>query len=324
MNIYQLLFRRNQHYLTIRSRDGRPAQRYKVPNHRFLKKAWSKQNPDEDLYITKYPEDGVISTIILDFDSEDNIEKAYEDCYKIYKFLQTKGTNSVIVSSGNKGYHLYIQIPATNFKLVGDIEVDDPNLLYDIFVQDFINNIHWQFETLDMVNHQAGLKGNIRLINSFHPKTKKPCKVVLGDWIEEDNEEYYYQALKYKNIMFKNAYRKYEEKQREKIQKRMDRIKKHQSKKFVDSDYNPLEESIVDVMHSCFNFDKEVQRKSGLWVTCPFHNDSNPSMVIVEDEGGSGYYYCKGCGAKGNVWTLIKEGYYNPPQMDNSCVKVGK
>ena len=79
MNIYQLLFRRNQHYLTIRSRDGRPAQRYKVPNHRFLKKAWSRQNPDEDLYITKYAEDGVISTIILDFDSEDDIEKAYEE-----------------------------------------------------------------------------------------------------------------------------------------------------------------------------------------------------------------------------------------------------
>ena len=126
MNLYQLLFRRNQHYLTIRSRDGRPAQRYKVPNHRFLKKAWSRQNPDEDLYITKYPEDGVISTIILDFDSENDIEKAYEDCYKIYKFLQTKSTNSVIVSSGNKGYHLYIQIPATNFKLVGDIEVTIP------------------------------------------------------------------------------------------------------------------------------------------------------------------------------------------------------
>lgn len=318
MNIYQLLFRRNQHYLTIRSRDGRPAQRYKVPNHRFLKKAWSRQNPDEDLYITKYPEDGVISTIILDFDSEDDIEKAYEDCYKIYKYLQTKGTNSVIVSSGNKGYHLYIQIPATNFKLVGDIEVSDPNLLYDIFVQDFINNVHWNFETLDMVNHQAGLKGNIRLINSFHPKTKKPCKVVLGDWIEEDNEDYYYQALKYKDIIFKNAYQKYQKMEREKIEKRMNRIKEHQSRKFLDSDYNPLDESCKDVMQRIFNLEKVSEKASGLWCCCPFHNDSNPSMVITDD-----YYYCKGCGEKGNVFSLIKKGYYNPRGIDTSVVRVG-
>lgn len=324
MNIYQLLFRRNQHYLTIRSRDGRPAQRYKVPNSRFLKKAWSRQNKDEDLYITKYAEDGVVSTLILDFDSEDDIEKAFLDCKTLQKFLQTKKTNSVIVASGNKGYHLYIQIPSTNFKLVGDIEIQDPNRLYDIFVLDFINNPNFQFPTLDMSNHKAGLRGNIRLLNSFHPKTKKPCRVVDGDFKSGDDEDYYYNALFYKDIMFKNAYNKYLKEEREKVKKRMNRIKEHQSKKFVDSDYNPLDESIVDVMHSCFNFDKEIQRSSGLWVTCPFHNDSNPSMVIIEDDGGSGYYYCKGCGAKGNVWTLIKEGYYNPPQMDNNCVKVGK
>ena len=319
MNIYKRLFRRNQHYLTIRSRDGRPAQRYKVPNHRFLKKAWSRQNPDEDLYITKYPEDGVISTIILDFDSEDDIEKAYKECYMIYKYLQTKSTNSVIVSSGNKGYHLYIQIPSTNFKLIGDIEVEDPSRLYDIFVMDFINNVHWEFETLDMSNHKAGLKGNIRLINTFHPKTKKPCKVVKGEWISEDDEDYYYKALFYKDIMFKNAYRKYEEEQRKKLEKQMNRIKEHQSKKFLDSDYNPLDESCKDVMQRIFNLEKVSEKASGLWCCCPFHNDSNPSMVITDD-----YYYCKGCGAKGNVWTLIKSKVYNPPQMDNSCVKVGK
>ena len=28
---------------------------------------------------------------------------------------------------------------------------------------------------------------------------------------------------------------------------------------------------------------------------CPFHNDNNPSLVVTKE-----YYYCKGCGEKGN------------------------
>ena len=36
-------------------------------------------------------------------------------------------------------------------------------------------------------------------------------------------------------------------------------------------------------------------------VNCFEHNDSNPSMVVTKE-----YYYCKSCGAKGNIWSLIK------------------
>ena len=118
--------------------------------------------------------------------------------------------------------------------------------------------------------------------------------------------------------MFKNAYQKYLKEEREKVKKRMNRIKEHQSKKFLDSEYNPLDESCKDVLQRIFNLEKVSHKRSGMWCCCPFHNEKSPSFVSTDD-----YYYCKSCGAKGNVWTLIKEGYYHPKQMDNECVKVG-
>ena len=47
---------------------------------------------------------------------------------------------------------------------------------------------------------------------------------------------------------------------------------------------------------------------------CPFHNDNNPSMKVKRE-----FYYCLGCGATGNWWTLKKLGV-----VDFDYIRVGK
>ena len=37
------------------------------------------------------------------------------------------------------------------------------------------------YNTLDNVNFSAGLNGNIRLINSTHPKTGEKCEIIDGE-----------------------------------------------------------------------------------------------------------------------------------------------
>ena len=37
---------------------------------------------------------------------------------------------------------------------------------------------------------------------------------------------------------------------------------------------------------------------------CPFHDEKTPSFSV---NGDSGYYYCFGCGAKGNAFTYLME-----------------
>ena len=40
-----------------------------------------------------------------------------------------------------------------------------------------------------------------------------------------------------------------------------------------------------------------------IMMQCPFHNDNNPSMKVKKE-----FYYCLGCGATGNWWTLRELG----------------
>ena len=56
---------------------------------------------------------------------------------------------------------------------------------------------------------------------------------------------------------------------------------------------------IVDVVSRHINV---VKKGRNYFAICPFHNDSNPSMMVSPDKQ---IYKCFSCGASGNVFTFI-------------------
>ena len=51
---------------------------------------------------------------------------------------------------------------------------------------------------------------------------------------------------------------------------------------------------------------KVVKKGKDYWCCCPFHEEKTPSCKI-NDETGS--YYCFGCGAKGDIFTIYTDLY---------------
>lgn len=283
------MYYRGYHYIT--KVGDKFAQKYKCFNGNRMKGILKYQKDNENLFITKYPQNRKIDTIILDFDSKSKIE-AYYDVMKLKNYLKYKNINSVIVDSSNKGYHIYIEIYLTDFKNIKMYDEKTINDIFNLFVLNIINNDLFKFNTLDMVNTSAGLKANIRLIDSIHPKTKKRVKIIDGEFKTERSRECRLYTKKIFNetlIYFELLQKQVEEK-----------IKKY-------NDNNDSVDIIAknDLRYLIPQIYGLKTKEFGDYITvqCPFHNDSNPSLLIKKE-----WYYCWGCGEKGNVWTLIKKG----------------
>ena len=77
---YEDIFEFNKHYITRRS--DYSTRRYLLENQSQLDNILLYQKNNEDVFITKYPKDRLIKTIILDFDSADKSE-AYSEVLKL-------------------------------------------------------------------------------------------------------------------------------------------------------------------------------------------------------------------------------------------------
>jgi len=51
---------------------------------------------------------------------------------------------------------------------------------------------------------------------------------------------------------------------------------------------------------------KIIQKGKDFWCCCPFHEEKTPSCKINEDLGS---FYCFGCGAKGDIFTIFTDLY---------------
>ena len=49
---------------------------------------------------------------------------------------------------------------------------------------------------------------------------------------------------------------------------------------------------------------KLIKKGKDIWCCCPFHNEKTPSCKINDDIGT---FYCFGCGAKGDIFTIYQE-----------------
>ena len=77
---------------------------------------------------------------------------------------------------------------------------------------------------------------------------------------------------------------------------------------FTKNDLDTIK-SKISIRNELEKKTKIVQKGKDFWCCCPFHEEKTPSCKITEDPGS---FYCFGCGAKGDIFTLYTDLYnYN-------------
>lgn len=301
------IFEEKQHYLTTVYRNrNRNAKRIRVKSVDQLERLVENQPKDSDLYITKYGKDGVVWNIILDFDSEDDKGVAWMDCLVLSQFLERKGIRCVIVDSTNKGYHLYIQIPPTNFTLFNFEPIEEPSLFFKHYIKELCKIDSFKFKSLDEVNFNASLDGNIRVIGSTHPKTNKMVYIKQGKFIDiNENPTYYEVAMHYHIRAVKVAFKRYKE-QLEEIE-----IKRLQYGNRLRTDDDLLNKDLREIFKEIFPLRRVREYGENLWCSCPKHQNDSVNFCITPK-----FFFCTSCGWKGNIFTLISENLIEMPKQE--------
>ena len=277
-----------QHMITVRDREGFPKQ-YRYWNNDVIKKVLAEQNDTSDIYISKYPSSRLVSTVILDFDSQD-INEAYDDVNRMRNYLEINGLNSVIVFSGSKGYHLYIEIAPFLF---ADTEIRNGinwKSYFNAFVCFLIHDGRHTYKTLDKVNFSAGLNGNIRLIGSKHPVTHEVCEIIEGSFKSER------QVTRLQDEAQKKAYCKLEIVEDE-TQQKLKRAK-------VIKGNDPIKNNDLRDIFRQITGDMKLYPKGYGYCSCPYHGRDEHFSLLVTKE----WFSCSACTFRGNIWTLRKLG----------------
>lgn len=203
-------------------------------------------------YIEKYPNEKEINKIYLDFDG--NPEQVKYDVIRVVNKLREKNIGYFVENSTNKGLHLILFLDKNyNFKFHNQFRYN--NKMFKIFI---FNLIGGDYTTLDKVN--MGMKTNIRMIFSIHPKTN--CQVLPVDYYnpKEINNKYINKCyIEAKNsipeIKYKGEWKKIN---------------------INDSYKSPL----IDLRELSWDVVYDDGRRK--WCRCPFHNDKHASLVVYE------------------------------------------
>ena len=294
---YTVIFEPKQHYITI---PQIPSKKLFI-NNKLIHRLLNKQEDDWDIYITKYPKDHCVSCVILDFDDKDNPDNAFREGRMLKRYLHRKGLNTVLVQSGRKGVHCYIQIPCHNF-VGGELAHTDaePNTWFKQYIKYLIGLFDGKYyQTLDEINFSAGLSGNIRLIGSNHPRGTT-CEIIDGEF--HDNIEP--NDWDYECFMNSKSYAE-------------DEVTEFLKTTDVNIQGNDIiaENDLRDIIPEVFGLTPKKYSKGYCYAKCPFHNDHHDSFFFDKEK-----YSCNACGEKGNIWTLIKKGYV---KLDDT-VRVGR
>lgn len=277
-----------EHIITVRNRANGMAKQYRYWNNDVISKVLKNQSKSQDIYVSKYPKSRMVDTIILDFDSED-LDEAYNDVCKLRNYMKLNGLNTVIVKSGSKGYHAYIEIAPFLFNDTNIRKVSDWNKFFNAFVCFLIHDGESYYKTLDNINFSAGLNGNIRLIGSKHPKTGETCEIIDGEFLKD------YKVTKIQCDAQRTAYAKMEIKKQDR--------ERQMKTKVVDATDPILANDLRQIFPQICGEEGKIYPKGYMYIRCPFHNDNNPSMLVTKE-----WYSCSGCREKGNIWTLRKKG----------------
>ena len=280
----------NEHFITVNDRDGY-SNRRKIWNENVLKKALNNQKSSEDIYVTKYPTGKLVKYIILDFDSKEDKSISLKESERLMNYMENHGHPCVLVDSTNKGYHLYIKISPFLFEDEGNRTMPNWELFFDEFVRYMLRkSSKLPYTSLDATNTSAGLRGNIRLINSIHPSTGKRVSIIHGEFsddllppteLQDDAQQV---AFEFCNIC------------EEQTQKKLAKTK-------VVNGIDPIEENdLRELIPDIFGGDVKHYGHYSM-MCCPFHNEKHPSLMLTKRT-----FKCRSCGEQGNIWTLKKKG----------------
>ena len=256
--------------ITIRDRVTGFAKQRRCWNQKVIDNVIREQKPTEDVFIQKYPKSRVVDTVILDFDNKDDPAKAYDEVNRLRNYLLKNDINSVIVESGSKGNHIYIQIAPFKFKDTDCRKVSDWNSFFNAFVCFLIHDSFTTYETLDRTNFSASLNGNIRLIGSKHPSTGKVCRIIKGSFKNMEDEI----PTKLQDEAQKKAYLKME------ITAQEVKEQKQLKKTTVIGGNDPIEVNDLRQVFSELTGEVKLYPKGYAYGYCPIHGDESPSKGI--------------------------------------------
>lgn len=283
--------RPRQHTITIRNRDTSYARQTKVWSSVVIDRVLDCQKDCEDVFITKYPRDRLIDTIILDYDSE-KPSLAWKEARKLKGYLTKQGHNVFLVDSTNKGVHLYCEIAPVLFKnSKGDKRnVKDWDKFFKDFVYYLIHDEAKDHKCLDSINLNAGMNGNIRLIGSLHPTSGKALTV--ADGVYTGNQE----PTQLQSKAMVRAWHKADIEQKD-IQRKLRKTK-------VTGYGDPIENNdLRELLPRITGEEIKLYSRGYGYMKCFNHDDHHPSMLVTKS-----WFNCASCGCKGNIWTLRKMG----------------
>lgn len=264
-------------------------------DYKYIIRGQELNNYREDIFYHCYGREEAINYFVLDFDCEDDPSLALCDLDYVQDNLEEHGFNCVVVMSGNKGYHLYTQIPTTRFDNYGV----NSHTMFTLFWKQLIEYGKYNLETLDENHWRNSLGSNIRLIGSIHPRTCNEVSICDGKFInpEEIEENSWYQKC-IRNALSLSVQAMIDE-------KRVRLNTRKRNREFYNKHGVDLEQvDLRDVFSTIYGeyFSKSFGKYDSY--NCMFHDDQSPSMLVWKD-----YYMCKSCGKKGNIRTLINNGY---------------
>ena len=280
-----------EHMITLRDRSTGFARQFRYWNNDIINRVLKIQKPTEDVYISKYATGRLVDTVILDFDSKEDPSLAFKETDTLRNFLKTKGINSVILESGSKGNHIYIEIAPFLFKDTELRQMPNWNQYFNDFVCFLIYDNEHTYETLDKTNFSASLNGNIRLPCSKHPSTGNVCKIVKGSFNNTHT------LTRWQDDAQRKAYLKMEILEEEKKHKQLKRTK-------VLYGGDPIEANDLREVFREITGDMKIYPKGYGYCRCPVHGlDEHPSLMVTRE-----WFSCSACDFKGNIWKLRKMG----------------
>lgn len=220
-------------------------------------------SPLINTYIEKYPNESAIDKLVLDFDMDDAGDKSIVGNYvmKLSNYLKELKISHFIEDSTNKGYHVFIFLGKDyNFNINKRFKYN--NKMFKAFVYNLLGDYT---EFLDDVN--VGMKTNIRMLGSVHPKTGKCVSPVLM-------KDYNYNSHPFIEECYYNAMDSVPE------------IKYHGHWKEV-VDYKG---GFIDLRTLPWDNVKRASNNS-IWCCCPWHDDKSPSLRVYEKSA-----FCMKCG----------------------------